>query len=131
MAIQKSRKYKDITLDFVPNPVTGDLNVLKNERAITRAVRNLVQTGLKERFYNEIGSDVTNSLFGFVDVASGSLIAKQIQTLLIAYEPRIDKILVQAVAKPDDNAFEITVSYEIVGEPFSANQFSFFLEATR
>ena len=54
----KSRGYKDITLDFQPNPVTGDLNVLKNERAIMRSVRNLVQTKTKERFYDDIGSDV-------------------------------------------------------------------------
>ena len=46
----KSRAYKDITLDFTPNPVTGDLNVLKNERAIMRSIRNLVQTGTQERF---------------------------------------------------------------------------------
>ena len=64
----KSRGFKDITLDFTPNPVTGDLNVLKNERAIMRSVRNLVQTRTKERFYSDLGSDVYDLLFGFCDV---------------------------------------------------------------
>ena len=131
MATKRSRGYKDITLDFVPNPVTGDLNVLKDDRAIIRAVRNLVQTGLKERPYNDIGSDVTGTLFDFCDVASGSLLAKQIRALLLAYEPRIDSILIKANPQPDDNAYEITVSYEVVGQSFASQNFSFLLEATR
>ena len=45
MAIQrKSRAFKDISLSFSPHPVTKDLPVLLNERAIVRSVRNLVET---------------------------------------------------------------------------------------
>ena len=39
-----SRSFKDISLSFDPHPVTKDLPVLKNENAIRRSVRNLVQT---------------------------------------------------------------------------------------
>ena len=39
-----SRSFKDISLSFDPHPVTKDLPVIRNERAISRAVRNLVQT---------------------------------------------------------------------------------------
>ena len=69
MATKKSHTYKDITLDFVPNPVTGDLGVLKNERAIMRSVRNLVQTRIRERFYSDVGSEVSDLLFGFCAVS--------------------------------------------------------------
>jgi|TARA_B100001250_G_scaffold401337_1_gene413069 hypothetical protein len=127
----KSRGYKDISLDFVPNPVTGDLNVLKNERAITRSVKNLVQTGINERFYSTLGTDITDSLFGFVDVATGSVIARQIQDQLASWEPRIADVIVEAFPFPDRNAFEVIVSYEIVGQDYSTQSFSFLLEATR
>ena len=127
----KSRGYKDITLDFQPNPVTGDLNVLRNERAIMRSVRNLVQTKTKERFYDDIGSDVYDLLFGFCDVATGSVLARDIKSLLAMWEPRVDNIIVEADPRPDLNEFEITISYEIVGEPISRSSFSFILEATR
>ena len=51
MAIQRiSRSFKDISLSFVPHPVTKDLPILKNERAITRSIRNLVETIPTERF---------------------------------------------------------------------------------
>ena len=128
---KKSRGYKDITLDFQPNPVTGDLNVLKNERAIMRSVRNLVQTKTKERFYNDLGSDISDLLFGFCDVATGGVIAREVKSLLATYEPRIDGIIVTADPRPDDNEFELTINYEIVGQPYSLQSFNFLLEATR
>ena len=70
MAIQRiSRVFKDISLSFEPHPVTKDLQILKNERAITRAIRNLVETIPTERFFNStIGSNVRSSLFDFVDL---------------------------------------------------------------
>ena len=105
---------------------------LKNERAIMRSVRNLVQTRLQERFYNpELGSDVYDTLFGFCDVATGSVLARDIKSLLSLWEPRIDEIIVEADPRPDLNEFEITISYEIVGEPLARSSFSFILEATR
>ena len=82
MAVNRSHSYKDITLDFVPNPVTGDLGVLKNERAIMRSVRNLVQTRINERFYSDVGSEVSDLLFGFCDVATGGVIADEVRTLI-------------------------------------------------
>ena len=53
MAIKRiSRGFKDISLSFKPHPVTDDLQVLKNEDAIRRSVRNIVQTIPTERFFN-------------------------------------------------------------------------------
>jgi len=131
MAVKKSRIFKDISLSFQPNPVTGDLGVLTNERAITRSVRNLVQTGVKERFYSDVGTDVTDSLFNFVDEATGGVIAQQITDSLSIFEPRIANTVVGAYPIPDDNNFEITISYEIIGLEAPTQSFSFILEATR
>ena len=60
MAITRiSRSFKDISLSFEPHPVTKDLPVLKNERAIIRSVRNIVETIPTEKFFNSVfGSDV-------------------------------------------------------------------------
>ncbi len=131
MATLKSRSFKDITLNFKPHPVTGDLMMLKNERAIARSVRNLVQTGVKERFYADIGSDVTDSLFGFVDLATGSVIAQQITDVINLYEPRVANIVLNVDPNPDDNSFEVKISYNIIGAPAGRQSLSFILEATR
>ena len=62
-----SRSFKDISLSFDLHPVTKDLPILKNENAIKRSVRNLVETIPTERFFNPLlGSDVRSSLFDFV-----------------------------------------------------------------
>ena len=65
MAKQRtSRAFKDISLSFSPHPVTKDLPVLTNERAVVRSVRNLVETIPTERFFNsDIGTDIRGSLF--------------------------------------------------------------------
>jgi len=67
MAVQRiSRSFKDISLSFEPHPVTKDLQILKNENAIRRSVRNIVETIPTERFFNSLlGSDVRDSLFDF------------------------------------------------------------------
>jgi len=127
-----SRSFKDISLSFEPHPVTGDLPVLINERAISRSIRNLVQTIPTERFFNpELGSDVRTSLFGFVDFGSASIIKDQILNTISNFESRVDNVQVEVDPKPDRNEFEVTVIFNVIGQEIPAQQFSFILEATR
>jgi len=127
-----SRSFKDISLSFEPHPVTKDLPIIKNERAIIRSVRNIVETIPTEKFFNPLfGSDVYRSLFDFVDFGTASIIQEQIKTSLKNFERRIDNVKVEVEPHPDDNDFEITVIFDIVGKEFPTQEFSFILEATR
>jgi len=127
-----SRSFKDISLSFEPHPVTKDLPIIKNERAITRSVRNIVETIPTEKFFNPLfGSDVYRSLFDFVDFGTASIIQEQIKTSLKNFERRINNVKVEVEPHPDDNDFEITVIFDIVGQEFPTQEFSFILEATR
>ena len=133
MAITRiSRSFKDISLSFEPHPVTKDLPILKNERAITRSVRNIVETIPTEKFFNSLfGSDVYRSLFDFVDFGTASIIQEQIKTALNNFERRINNVKVEVEPRPDDNNFEVTVIFDIIGQDFPRQEFSFILEATR
>ena len=132
MAESNSRAFKDIDLTFKAHPVTGDLPILKNEKAIKRAVRNLVQTIVGERpFASNIRTDVTLSLFDFVDYGSAGVISQQIIDVLSGFEGRIANTKVQVNPSPDDNSFDIRISYDIVGESFDSQEFEFILESTR
>ena len=133
MAVSKvSRAFKDISLSFEPHPVTKDLPVLKNERAIQRAVRNLVQTQFNERFFEpDIGSDVGDLVFEFVDFGASAEIKDQIMNLIEEFEPRVDNVMVEVSPRPDLNEFECIVAYNIVGLSVPAQEFTFILEATR
>ena len=133
MASQRiSRAFKDISFSFDPHPVTKDLPVLINERAIIRSVRNLVETVPTERFFNsDLGSDIRRSLFEFVDVASSRVIKEQIRETILFYEDRIENLKVQVNPQPDNNSFDVNVFFDIVGLDYPTQSFSFILEATR
>ena len=133
MAINRtSRAFKDISLSFDPHPVTKDLTILKNENAIKKSVRNLVQTIPTERFFNSVlGSEVRNSLFDFVDFGTASVIQNQIEITLENFEPRIENVDVEVEPRPDTNEFEVTVFFNIVGQEIPTQEFTFMLEATR
>ena len=133
MAIKRiSRAFKDISLSFTPHPVTNDLPVLKNESAIKRSVRNIVQTIPTEKFFNPLfGSDVYASLFEFIDFGTAATIQSQIEISLDNFEPRIENVTVEVNPQPDDNTFEVTVIYDIVGQEFPVQEYSFILESTR
>ena len=127
-----SRSFKDISLSFDPHPVTKDLPVLRNERAITRSVRNLVQTIPGERFFNPIlGSGVRRLLFDFVDIATADSIEEEILTTISNFESRVNNVQVQVDPRPDRNNFDVTVYFDIIGLSLPSQEFSFILEATR
>jgi phage baseplate assembly protein W len=127
-----SRSFKDISLSFDPHPVTKDAPALINERAIMRSIRNLVQTIPTERFFNlEIGSDIRRSLFEFVDFGTASIIKDQILNTISNFEPRVNNVQVEVNPIPDQNEFEVTVVFNIIGQDIAAQQFTFILEATR
>ena len=95
MAIQrKSRAFKDISLSFTPHPVTKDLPVLVNERAITRSVRNLVETIPTERFFNStLGTGVRDLLFENYERSTVMVIEDEVRNTIRNFEPRVGELL--------------------------------------
>tara|TARA_B100000674_G_scaffold332825_1_gene277898 strand:+ start:141 stop:542 length:402 start_codon:yes stop_codon:yes gene_type:complete len=133
MAIQrKSRAFKDISLSFSPHPVTKDLPVLINERAIIRSVRNLVETIPTERFFNpDLGTDIRDTLFENFSRTTVTVIEDQVKDTIRAFEPRVSKVRVEVVARPDDNNLDVKVLFNINGLEIPQQFFSFILEPTR
>ena len=133
MAIQrKSRAFKDISLSFSPHPVTKDLPVLLNERAIVRSVRNLVETIPTERFFApNLGTDIRASLFENFNATTVTIIEDQVRSTIRRYEPRVDDIGVEVDGLPDRNALNIKVIFTITGLEIPPQDFTFILEPTR
>ena len=133
MAIQrKSRAFKDISLSFTPHPVTKDLPVLVNERAIVRAVRNLVETIPSERFFDSnLGTNIRGMLFENFTGSSVMIIEDMVRSTLRNYEPRVGDVGVEIDAAPDSNALEVKVIFEINGLEAPVQSISFILEPTR
>ena len=133
MAIQrKSRAFKDISLSFDPHPVTKDLPVLVNERAIIRAVRNLVETIPQERFFDSnLGTPIRELLFDNFSSSSVMIIEDMVRNTVRNYEPRVGDIGVEVDAVPDSNSISVKVLFDIKGLEAPTQSFSFILEPTR
>jgi phage baseplate assembly protein W len=133
MAIKRiSRSFKDISLSFDRHPITGDILTLTNERAITRSIRNIVETIPSERFFNtDFGSDVRSSLFNNMDYGIIGIIQDQILQAIRNYEPRVENVDVDINPLFDNNSLDVTVIFDIIGQDFPTQQFTFVLEATR
>tara|TARA_Y100001935_G_scaffold203847_1_gene172545 strand:+ start:212 stop:613 length:402 start_codon:yes stop_codon:yes gene_type:complete len=133
MAItRKSRAFKDISFSFSPHPVTKDLPVLLNERAIVRSVRNLVETVPTERYFNSlIGTDIRDSLFENYHATLVTIIEDQIRETVHNFEPRVGELGVEITPNPDRNEFEVKVLFEIIGLDVPPQSFTFILEPTR
>ena len=129
---RKSRAFKDISLSFVPHPVTKDIPVLINERAIVRSVRNLVETIPTERFFNVLlGTDIRASLFENFSRSTVNVIEDQIRDTVRNFEPIVGNVGIEVSAFPDDNNFEVKVLFDIKGLDVPTQAFTFLLEPTR
>ena len=119
------KSFTDISLSFEPSPVTGDLTVLRNERAISNAIRNIILTAPLEVVFNrDFGSTVSTYLFDLVDDGTAGLLAMEIKRAVNYNEPRVTDVQVDVEARIDQNAFNFRVQYTIVGwdETFFVDQ---------
>ncbi len=127
-----SKSFKDLSMSFKFNPLSGDLITLKNENAIARAVRNIVSTTPGEKFFDpDFGSTVGEILFENVDDITAVAIQDEIRSCLGNYEPRVELIDVFVDANFDENQFDVTITYRIIGADIPPSQLEFALLPSR
>ena len=127
-----SRGFKDLSMSFQVNPITSDLIATKNEVAIARSVRNLVLTRPGEKFFNpNLGSRVYETLFDNMDEVSASIVEDDIRDTIDNYEPRVKLVSVKATPDYQGNAFDVVITYNIIGIDALPQQLAFALQPTR
>ena len=128
---KKDNTFVDISLAFEPNPITNDLTVLLDSRAINNSLKNLMLIAPTEvPFDRDVGSSVREYLFDLVDIGTAGLLQVEIERSIRFGEPRVELQKVNVDPKPDQNVFMVSIFYKIVGyeEIFSVEQ---ILEPTR
>tara|TARA_A100001201_G_scaffold2301_2_gene5694 strand:- start:946 stop:1347 length:402 start_codon:yes stop_codon:yes gene_type:complete len=127
-----SQGFKDISATFQRHPLTGDILALKNEAAITRSLRNIVFTVPGEKFFNpDFGSKISQSLFENIDDISANIIKGEITNSIRTYEPRVNLKKVTVSPNYDNNEFNVTILYEIIGADVPPQELQFVLQPTR
>ena len=142
---KRDKNYVDVSLSFKPSPITDDITLLKDERSINNAIKNIIMFLPGEVAFNRnIGSNAQKFLFELMDDASAGLLAQEIERAILFCEPRVtfdlpsDEELniatystetfqqtgelfvqpdlgVDVNADLDGNQYEVTVKYRIVG----------------
>ena len=127
-----SQGFKDISMSFKVNPLNDDLIVLKNENAIARSIRNIVFTLPGEKFFDEnFGSRISKSLFDNIDDLTAATIRDEIERSIRNNEPRVNLRSVQTIPNFENNEFDVTITYDIIGADVPAQQLEFVLQPTR
>ena len=127
-----SQGFKDISMTFQSNPLNDDLIALKNENAIARSIRNIVFTLPGEKFFNSsFGSRITESLFDNIDDITATIIVDEIRESIETYEDRVQVIDVLADPNFENNSFDLTITYEIIGRNVPAQELQFVLQSSR
>ena len=127
-----SQGFKDLSMTFHANPLHDDPIVLKNANAIARSIRNIVFTIPGEKFFEpSFGSRITESLFENIDDISATIIIDEIRESIGRFEPRALVLDVEAFPDYDNNGFDVTITYEIVGVEVPAQELQFVLQSSR
>lgn len=127
-----SRKFTDISLSFVRNPVTNDILTINNADAIKKSVINLVRTRIGERFFNPLlGSSLEDSMFQLQTPEMSYSLELNIKTLLENYEPRISIFSVLVTYPEESNDLNVRISFDIIGIPVPTQTVDFILQSTR
>ncbi len=127
-----SQGFKDISMTFQSNPLNDDLIALKNENAIARSIRNIVFTLPGEKFFNaSFGSRITESLFENIDDITSTIIIDEITQSIENYEERVKLLDVQASPNYDNNSYDLTIRYLIIGRDIPAQELQFVLQSSR
>ena len=120
MAITQKRKvariYKDIDMAFTKNSLSGDINKKLDVNAVKQSIKTLLLGKPFERpFHPEMGSTLWNSLFENMRPGMEMGLQRQIGQQLNEYEPRADLLSIKANPDYDNNGYDVTIRFIVVG----------------
>ena len=128
--------YRDFSLFFTKNPVTGDVSTLTDVADVKRAVRNLVLTNEFDRpFHPEIASHVRDLLFQPFTAITYNLLRNRIDKVLEIYEPRATLTRIEIDDREfqnlDNNTLSIKIFFTLLNAPTNEENVDIMLERIR
>jgi phage baseplate assembly protein W len=106
--------YSDIDLTFAKHPGKGDIVLSYDDQAVIRSVRGLLLTNFYERpFQPDVGSNLTGLLFENASTATANALEEEIKNVIANYEPRALVESVYVSASPDQNTYNVTLTFFI------------------
>ncbi len=105
--------YKDLSLDLIANPISGDIRPITNETAVRRSLINTLRTKKGERpFYYQFGSQLQKYLFEPATPLTEYQINREVNETIQRFEPRV--VVNSVESKIDTDGITVKVSYTII-----------------
>ena len=128
--------YRDFSLFFTKNPVTGDISTLTDVADVKRSVRNLVLTNEFDRpFHPEIASHVRDLLFQPFTAITYNLLRNRIDKVLEIYEPRAKLTRIEIDDREfqnmDNNTLSVKIFFTLLNAPTNEENVDIMLERIR
>jgi phage baseplate assembly protein W len=129
--VSRGKQYADLDLSLTPHPNKKDIIPLTDIAAVKNSVKNLVMTGRYERpFQPELSSGVTSLLFENASPDTMFMLKSYIRNVVSKYEPRVSDLYVEVQDDSDNNAYYVTITFNIVSVDTEA-EVQLYLERIR
>jgi phage baseplate assembly protein W len=123
------RLYRDLDFEFRPHPSTGDVAKKIDVNAVRQSLYSLLFTQPGERpFQPQLGTPLYGLLFEPADPITMEAVRRTIETTIQNFEPRVRLEDILITDQADENAYEITIFFTVIGLP---NRASFTASITR
>ena len=130
--VSRKKAHSDLNLKLTRHPIRKDIIPLKDDAAIKNAIKNLLLTNFFERpFQPAKGANLRGLLFEPADAITKYELSSNIRDCIEDFEPRVENVTVAVDPNPEVNSFDVTVIFDIIGQEFPTQEYSFLLEATR
>lgn len=111
----------DISFNFKPHPLTGDLVTLNRSQAIRQSLVNLIRTSYYARGFNvELGCNIDSMLFELIDNLTAQQLKTNIENTVLNFEPRVVVLDVE-VYQNSDHDISLVLIYQEQNSPVEQN----------
>ena len=109
-------QYSDIDINFIPNPITGDIVKKTGHNSVVQSIMNLVQLNAYDKpFHAEVSSGVRSLLFELPDPVTAQQISQEIKNVIANFEPRATVIGVYVGMDMVSDGYNVTIEFSITG----------------
>ena len=126
-----NKGFADINLDFTANPVTGDIDTVKDSVSVKRGIRNVLLTQNGERLFNpEFGSGIRNLLFEPMTDLTAERLEQEVRSAINSWEDRAELIAINVISEPTWLRYRVAVTFRIINQ-IEEQQMEVFLQRER
>ena len=126
------KQYSDLDLFFGQRNVGKDVNKITDIQAVKRSLRNLINLNAFEKpFHPEISGGIRDMLFENMTPVVSVVLARQIEDVIVNFEPRARLTSVRALPDYDRNIYNVSIEFYVVNAPTELVDLSVMLERLR